>query len=1010
MLTIAKLRGGASGSVDYYLGIVASGVEDYYAGHGEAPGRWIGSTAGDLGLDGEVNGDDLRSVLEGRLPGSETPLGRPGSNRTPGWDLTWSAPKSVSVLFGLCDNDTSREVTAAHDAAVVAGMEYLTRWALSSRRRIDGEVTHVEGRGMIAAGFRHRTSRALDPQLHTHALVANAVERADGTWGAIDSRTLFRHAKTAGFVYQAVLRSELTRRIGAEWGEVRNGVAEASVVPERARELFSTRRREIEAELDARGASSMMASRVAALRTRTAKGEIADSNVLRENWRSQLAAAKLELGELAAHRPVIERAVSVSVDAATVDQLAGATGLTESRSSFGRVEVVREWATRVDPNERVTVDRLDQLVAATLDDERFVSIGRGDAVDGVVDPRRFSTGELLELERNIVDRAVAGRDAGIATVSRHQVERVVGARGLSEEQAAMVRSLTTDGHRVDGVIGVAGSGKTYALAAAAEVWAEAGFRPIGMATGSKAAKGLQDASGIGSSTIDKFLYDLNRDPNGRLPDRAVLVVDEAAMVNTRKLAEVMKWMRPDTKLVLIGDHKQLPEIGAGGVLRSLADRVEIPLLVENRRQHDVDERIALSELRDGDVAQAVSWYQSAGRLTAVDDIDTARECVVDAWWSDRLAAGVNGGHVDQLLMAERRSDVARLNALARDRHEAAGLRGKRRVEVGGIEFAAGDVVMFTSNDSLIGVRNGERGVVTDVGTNSLVVDVDGEGREIPGDYLAGGHVDYGWAATVHKNQGATCDRAYLVASESLYRELGYVALSRGRVDNRVWTVSDLDDDPEINEPHGPDLEERDVHPVRQLITAMQRSAAQQLAIDEAADLDHEPGRSVVDVDELIAERHRAGRTLWLNAPERVSDSLVAAERRVVYAEQRLDAAADDAGWSIAYESVIEARQQLDQYAAMQARFDQWVLDHRDDLAKYRGLDQHITTELRQRIVENENDPPAHLIEAIGQPPVGVDARQQWRDAAVSIERQQLHRRLVDDIEPQRSGADVLELR
>ena len=101
---------------------------------------------------------------------------------------------------------------------------------------------------MIAAGFRHRTSRALDPQLHTHALVANAVERADGTWGAIDSRTLYRHAKTAGFVYQAVLRSELTQRLGVEWGDVRNGVAEATVVPDKVREMFSTRRREIEAE------------------------------------------------------------------------------------------------------------------------------------------------------------------------------------------------------------------------------------------------------------------------------------------------------------------------------------------------------------------------------------------------------------------------------------------------------------------------------------------------------------------------------------------------------------------------------------------------------------------------------------------------------------------------------------------------------------------------------------------------------------------------------------------
>ena len=210
------------------------------------------------------------------------------------------------------------------------------------------------------------------------------------------------------------------------------------------------------------------------------------------------------------------------------------SGLTASRSAFGRAEVVREWATRLNPNEAVSVDRLDELVATTLDDERFVSIGNGDPVGGVADRRRFSTEDLLELERDIVGRAVEGRNAGIATVPLRQVERVVDARRLSVEQAAMVRSLTTDGHQVDGVIGVAGAGKTYALGAAAEAWAEAGYRTIGMATSAKAAKGLQDASGIRSSTIDSFLSDLERDPHGRLPERSVLVIDEAGMVNTRQ--------------------------------------------------------------------------------------------------------------------------------------------------------------------------------------------------------------------------------------------------------------------------------------------------------------------------------------------------------------------------------------------------------------------------------------------------------------------------------------------
>ena len=227
MLTIAKLRAGP-GSVDYYVKSVASGLEDYYAGKGEAPGQWLGPAAARLGLDGQVAGETLTALMEGRLPGAETSKRSPTGNRTPGWDLTWSAPKSVSVLYGLTDDDTSRQVVAAHDAAVGEAMKYLDRWAVVSRRRIDGEVTGVETQGTLAAAFRHRTSRNMDPQLHTHTLVPNAVERADGTWGAIDSRVFYRHAKTAGYVYQAVLRAELTATLGVEWGAVTKGFAEVT--------------------------------------------------------------------------------------------------------------------------------------------------------------------------------------------------------------------------------------------------------------------------------------------------------------------------------------------------------------------------------------------------------------------------------------------------------------------------------------------------------------------------------------------------------------------------------------------------------------------------------------------------------------------------------------------------------------------------------------------------------------------------------------------------------------
>jgi conjugative relaxase-like TrwC/TraI family protein len=203
MLSIGKI---AVGQADYYLEqaggpttrtrAVASGVEDYYLGGPEAAGEWIGGGAALLGLRGEVGGNELHRVLAGEHPGQGLPLTRWNSSRIPGFDLTFSAPKSVSVLFGIGDESMRRAIQAAHDVAVADAFEYVERHAAVTRRGAGG-VHRIPGRGLVAAAFRHRTSRAGDPQLHTHVLVANVTLGADGRWSALDGRRIYAHAKTA---------------------------------------------------------------------------------------------------------------------------------------------------------------------------------------------------------------------------------------------------------------------------------------------------------------------------------------------------------------------------------------------------------------------------------------------------------------------------------------------------------------------------------------------------------------------------------------------------------------------------------------------------------------------------------------------------------------------------------------------------------------------------------------------------------------------------------------------
>ena len=220
MLSIGKV--GAS-NWRYYQNSVAAGLEDYYAGEGESPGRWMGRAdliGATLGADATET--DASLLLAGRVAPDGTVLGRaPSARSVNAFDATFSAPKSVSVLYALGDPGVTLAVTQAQDAAVAAGLEYLDAHAAYTRIGQGGHAV-VDSDGLVAVAYRHRTSRALDPQFHDHVLVINAVRTEhDGQWRTIDGRQFYRQAKAAGTVYQAALRSELMATSG---GAVRTGV------------------------------------------------------------------------------------------------------------------------------------------------------------------------------------------------------------------------------------------------------------------------------------------------------------------------------------------------------------------------------------------------------------------------------------------------------------------------------------------------------------------------------------------------------------------------------------------------------------------------------------------------------------------------------------------------------------------------------------------------------------------------------------------------------------------
>ena len=252
MLSIGRL--GTTGGAEYYLDKVANSVDDYYFGRGEAPGQWIGATAERLGLVGQVDADMLRNLLAGTAADGASLGVQLRPERRPGYDLTFSAPKGVSLLWAFGSNEVRQTISAAHDRAVAAVLDHLSKEACYARPGRDGKHL-VQADGFIGAAFRHRTSRAGDPQLHTHVVVPNLVQGADGRWSAPDGRHLFSWKMTGGTLYRSALRAELAP-LGLAWDIRRNGLSELRDVPRSVLRAFSTRRADIERAMEERGSTS----------------------------------------------------------------------------------------------------------------------------------------------------------------------------------------------------------------------------------------------------------------------------------------------------------------------------------------------------------------------------------------------------------------------------------------------------------------------------------------------------------------------------------------------------------------------------------------------------------------------------------------------------------------------------------------------------------------------------------------------------------------------------------
>ena len=526
---------------------LAKAAKDYYLRGGAVTGVWRGSGAAELGMAGIVSAEGLGRLFDGEHPGTGERLGRRlCKDGVAAWDVTFSADKSVSLLWALGDEETRLPVLEAFDEATTAAFGYLESVASSTRGASKTPVLDDDGDpvlndngtpkfrvetwsiltgGLVAASFTEFTSRADDPQLHTHVVAANKVKGNDGIWRSVDGRLLYRHQLAAGYLHEAVLRGELTRRLGVRWQSVHNGMADIEGFDRHQIEAFSRRRHQAEAWREEQGLPDTAAARqVAVLATRNPKQDhpLVELEV---EWRNRADQVSLTADRVVSVTSR-SRQITPPDPLALFDSLGSADGLTARASTFTKAEVVKEVAAALpeggtrgeiealaetfldtgdvapvlpdrdvetsDTVKGVTVDEPGVPVESLVEGGRARPMRRRDGkLSGIVD-RLYTTVELLATEQRIIEQAVAGVAAGRWVVPDRLVEpRLRHHRHLTDGQREMVRSFATSGDTVNVGMGPAGTGKTSVMAVISQLAALTGTPIVGAALAARAAAGLQ---------------------------------------------------------------------------------------------------------------------------------------------------------------------------------------------------------------------------------------------------------------------------------------------------------------------------------------------------------------------------------------------------------------------------------------------------------------------------------------------------------------------------------------
>jgi conjugative relaxase-like TrwC/TraI family protein len=768
-----------------------------------------------------------------------------------GYDLTINLPKPFSILFAYGQGAFAAELEDVFMQALketVAAGEGWTAYGMRGHHSAEKSAEREDATGWIGWVNLHRAARPVgnapfgDPHLHAHVVIANLVRgKTDGKWSTVAAggRDLHRHASALDALMQARVRHLTHQRWGIEWARnARTGVWHIVGIPESTVRLFSKRGAQVDDLFKALGLPKSEATAVqqhtAAALIKEAKprdAANASDDAIRTYWRNEAEVAG-EDPDRTVHEslhpdtcPPQRRVPSIPAPA-DLDEVCRWVfrvdgGLTSHRKDFTRAHALAAAGDAL-RNGVASTTNVEDLTDQIIAHGGFTIPLKSRGGTHLSNNQRYTTADILDAEHAIIHHTRTRFGEGTAVVDDHTLRMAIGTYqamrnpgfALSDEQLAVLTRITQAGHGIDAVIGVAGAGKTTLMEAARLAFQASGLTVAGASTAAVAAANLRLDTGIPARTVASWLASINTGGQG-LTGVDVLVLDEAAMCDDRDTAALLDHTAATgTKVIGIGDPKQLHSPGVGGSFAAVHTLVGGHTLTVNYRQTDHVERRALELWRDNHYREALAAWAGHGRVHAAATRDEALAALLATWDTKRRAYADPYDAIDGVaILAGLNTDVDELNIAAQAiRHHTGELHPTPTTYdlLGGgtATFHIGDTVLIRKNDyrawrtdgTHADLLNGHRGLITAIDTHrNMQIEwrtpgPDGTPRTlrewVTPEYVAAEGVTLGYAMTVHKTQGTTVDVA-LIYGTALAPNALYTALSRDRHEAHLYLPRDL---------------------------------------------------------------------------------------------------------------------------------------------------------------------------------------------------------------------------